>query len=362
MWPPSSLICTVFSSDFLCVLSGLRVNLLYSTQTMLSTHRGAKKHARTNRTCLVMDRMMNLNELIPSRRRRQFLQTSLPADLAAAGDALGLGKSSEKILAQHLADLLLGVTTAEHFIGDKGKVLDAFHPFGQKVYAVEIGAEADMIYPRNLFDMVDVIDDLRIGRDIDRVRGQQLSLGIIETGWIVGELPSEFFDLRPQPFRTLVLLPVRALIQKGRVKDDHYHTTVLRQSLQNAVGNIAGMAVYSSGAGVRCHQRGLGNIQHVEHYFFGNMRNVDHHPQPVHLADNLFSKFRQAVILDLAAVGVAPVVRNVMGQRHITDAQAIEVSQCIKRVLDRVAALYTHQEADLILLLRSPDLVRGCAH
>ena len=61
-------------------------------------------------------------------------------------------------------------------------------------------------------------------------------------------------------------------------------------------------------------------------------------------------------------MSVCPIVRNVVRERHIADAKAIEVSKRIKRILYGIAALDTHQHTDFALPFRIADVGRTRAH
>ena len=61
-------------------------------------------------------------------------------------------------------------------------------------------------------------------------------------------------------------------------------------------------------------------------------------------------------------MGVGPVVRHVVRQRHITDAEAVKFTQCGERILDRIAALDAHQHAHFARAFRTADLSGRRAH
>ena len=48
-----------------------------------------------------------------------------------------------------------------------------------------------------------------------------------------------------------------------------------------------------------------------------------------------------------------------MRERHVTNAESIEISQRVERILDGIPAFDAHKKTDTVLLLGSSDLGRG---
>ncbi len=86
------------------------------------------------------------------------------------------------------------------------------------------------------------------------------------------------------------------------------------------------------------------------------MRDVDHHTEPVHFADDVLAKRGQAVVRRLVGRGIGPVVVLEVRQRHIANAERGEVPQLAHVVVDHVPALDAHQRRDLLLGGGTPDL------
>ena len=67
--------------------------------------------------------------------------------------------------------------------------------------------------------------------------------------------------------------------------------------------------------------RRLGDRQHVAERLVGDVRDVDHHAEPVQLADDVLAERRQAVVRRLVGGRVGPVVVLEMRQRQVADAE-----------------------------------------
>src|SRR5206468_9622051 len=104
-----------------------------------------------------------------------------PPDVAVAGErrvrrrgvGLGGGEDTEEVLAEDLQDLVVLVATLHELEGDLRQALDAAETVGDRVDAVEVGAEADVIDPRDLHDVIDVVGD-----DRDRHLRQRSAVGL----------------------------------------------------------------------------------------------------------------------------------------------------------------------------------------
>src|SRR3982751_4958863 len=116
----------------------------------------------------------------------------------------------EQILAKHLSNVGLAVAAAEHFVRDKRHVFCSVHASWKKRNAVEVGSEPDVIYPRDIPNMIDVIDDPRVRSNIDGACCHELSLGFVETLGIILILFAKGGDLIAELGRTLVLFFVGA--------------------------------------------------------------------------------------------------------------------------------------------------------
>ena len=79
------------------------------------------------------------------------------------------------------------------------------------------------------------------------------------------------------------------------------------------------------------------------HRVGGDVGQVDHHPDPVHLPDHLAAELRQPAGHRSVGGRVGPRGVRVVGQRHVAHAELVQLAQRAERAVDRVAALRTHQ-------------------
>ena len=91
----------------------------------------------------------------------------------------------------------------------------------------------------------------------------------------------------------------------------------------------------------------------------GDVRDVDHHAEPVQLADDVLAERRQAVVRRLVGRRVGPVVVLEVRQRQVADAERGVVAQQPQIVVDHVAAFHAHQRGDLVLGRRAADVGGG---
>ncbi len=98
----------------------------------------------------------------------------------------------------------------------------------------------------------------------------------------------------------------------------------------------------------------------------GDVGDVDHHAEAVHLGDDLFAEGGEAVvvgdggIVDVAG-GVGPVVGVGPGEGHVADAEAVVVAEEGEGVLDGVAAFDAHEDGEFSLAVGCDDLIGGGA-
>ena len=92
------------------------------------------------------------------------------------------------------------------------------------------------------------------------------------------------------------------------------------------------------------------------------MRDVDHHAEAIHLADNVFAEGSKAVVVfDLGVIDVAlrigPVVGIEVGEGHVADAEGVVVAEKAEGVFDGVTAFDAHEGGDLVLVVGADDIV-----
>jgi hypothetical protein len=103
--------------------------------------------------------------------------------------------------------------------------------------------------------------------------------------------------------------------------------------------------------------------------FVGDVGDVHHHADAVHLPHHHPAEVVQAVVhavrlrveagSEEVARGVGPVVGVGVGERHVADAETVEVPQRSQRVLDGVPALDAHEDRDLTVALGAADVGHG---
>ena len=87
--------------------------------------------------------------------------------------------------------------------------------------------------------------------------------------------------------------------------------------------------------------------QHVEESLVGDVRDVHHHAQPVHLADHLLPEVGEPVVLRRLARAVGPRRVVGVGQGEIPRSHLEERPQDREIGIDGIAALDAHQDRDV---------------
>lgn len=87
-----------------------------------------------------------------------------PLVSALGGDTLGLPQGAEQIAAGELGEVAIAPAAAHQFDEDERVIFNAVDAFREKIDAVEIAANADVIAPGDAGDMFNVIRDIS---DID---------------------------------------------------------------------------------------------------------------------------------------------------------------------------------------------------
>ncbi len=139
---------------------------------------------------------------------------------------------------------------------------------------------------------------------------------------------------------------------------DHHDAAVLGQRPQHLVGHVARVVGDRAARRVRGDHRRFGQRHHVVESFVGDVRDVDHHPETVHLADDVLAERGQAVVRRLVGRRVGPVVVAEVRQRHVAHAERGVDAQQPHVVVDHVAAFHPHQGRDPAGLHRIAHLRR----
>ena len=113
---------------------------------------------------------------------------------------------------------------------------------------------------------------------------------------------------------------------------ERYHddSAISRDSAQDRVGNVARNIDQRSRSGMRENYRRPADVQCVAHRARRDVRQIDQHAQPVHLAHDAVAERRQATVLGGIERGIGPVESHVVGKRHVAHAEVVVRAQCTK--------------------------------
>ena len=106
---------------------------------------------------------------------------------------------------------------------------------------------------------------------------------------------------------------------------------------------------------MRGDDRSAGDDQGAVEGAIGDVGDVDHHAEAVHLVDNVFSEFGEAFLgvgnggVFYVAGAVGPVVGVGPGEGHVANAECIVLAQEANRVLDGVATFDSHEGGELMV-------------
>ena len=134
-----------------------------------------------------------------------------------------------------------------------------------------------------------------------------------------------------------------------------------RKRFDHLVGHVSRGGAQRAARRMRGDHRSFADRQHVVKSFVGDVGNVDHHAQLVHLGHHLLAERSQAIVRGLVTRGVGPFGVHSVGQGHVADAQREELIESGQAVVDHVAALDAHQHRDLLGFFRGADFVGGGA-
>ena len=137
----------------------------------------------------------------------------------------------------------------------------------------------------------------------------------------------------------------------------HHHAAVLWQHLQNPIGHVARHVGHGARRRMREHDGRGRHAQRVFHRVRGDVRQIDEHAEPVHLADHFFPERRESTRGGRVGRGVSPRGVARVRQRHVAGTGAVEHPQRPERVVDGVAALHADQRSDPALLERPLHVV-----
>ncbi len=99
----------------------------------------------------------------------------------------------------------------------------------------------------------------------------------------------------------------------------------------------------------------------------GDVRDVHHHAQPIHLQHDLLAEIGEPVVmLNFGIVNVARGISPFIGvrprERHVAHAQPVVVAQQVHVVFNRVPALDSHQRSQFVLAMGPLNICYGKSH
>lgn len=156
-------------------------------------------------------------------------------------------------------------------------------------------------------------------------------------------------------------------IQEEGHKGDHDDAAVGPEAPQHVVGHVPPVRLDAVGARVREDDRRAGNGQDVAHRVGRDVRQVDHHAEPVHLADEVAAEGREARIfvacrrrraVERRRPGRAKGVVAVVRERDIARAEVEQLAQRAQRVACLMPAFDPDHAGDLSRLVGGSDAAR----
>ncbi len=115
---------------------------------------------------------------------------------------------------------------------------------------------------------------------------------------------------------------------------------------------------------MRSDDRSAGDDEGAIERAIGDVGDIDHHAEAVHLVHDVFAEFAEALlgvrdrcVVDVAG-GVGPAIGVGPGERHVAHAKRVELAQQCKRVFDGVAAFNAHERGYLVLAMCEFDSLR----
>ena len=106
-------------------------------------------------------------------------------------------------------------------------------------------------------------------------------------------------------------------------------------------------------------QRRGGHLQRLVEAGLRHVRQVDDHPQAVHLADHVHAEAGQATAGAVLPDAIAEFIAQVPGGLHRTHAQAVEVAQLREATLQGLAAFEVQDEFHVIVQARGRQVATG---
>ena len=279
---------------------------------------------------------------------------SLPPE--AHRHLLDLAHHPQQVAADDLLRLGIGIATPEQLRREIGIARHVFKSRRVVAERAEVRAVADVIDPRDLDDVIDMIGDL-----CERAR-LHLRHRLVQPDEVFGGGPLRVVRVLrrvlPLSFQEAGRLPGAPLRDEPGKDVDHHDAAVLSGEREDVVGHVPGMIGKRPRGGMAEDHRRLGDADGVAHGRVRHVGQIDHHPEPVHLPHDFLAERREPASRGVRGGGTGPRRVAAMGQRHVADAQLVEHAEIGQGVLDRVAALDADQRGDLALAVDPDDVGR----
>ena len=215
-------------------------------------------------------------------------------------------------------------------------------PAGKVSRAVVVAADADVLEPGHLPDVLDVVGDARRPSACggarcsrSRITGSTLLEAARVTAALAHARRGSSKNQSACPWST-----------NGGTKVTMHTPPLPASAAEHVVGDVARVVADGARRAVaEDHGRGR-HVERVAHHVGGDVREVDEHADPVHLADHVAAEVGEPAEHRLVGGGVGPGHVLVVGQRHVAHAERVHHPQRAERGVDRVAALHADQRRD----------------
>ena len=190
-----------------------------------------------------------------------------------------------------------------------------------------------------MLDMRHHVGQRRLGRRIGGGPGGQPGLHRAGIAGVQGLQPRLLARLGPVPG------PHRLGHETGR-QVDHHDAAVLRHHSQHPIRHVARMIRDRPRRRMREDHRRIGHAHGVQHRLLGDVAEVDHHAQPIHLFDHRLAERAEPAPFRRVRRAVGPGRGLGVGQGHVARAGPVELPQQGQGIVDRIAALHPDQAGD----------------
>ena len=143
------------------------------------------------------------------------------------------------------------------------------------------------------------------------------------------------------------------LVDEGGVEVDHDDAAVGGDGAELSSVRLRGWSVRARAEEWEAMMGARGGGEGVPEGLVGDVGDVDHHAEAVHLADDVVAEGGEAVVVGDGGVvevagGVGPVVGVGPGEGHVADAEAVVEAEEAEGVLDGVAAFDADEDGEAV--------------